>query len=112
MCYNVCFFSCKVPKPHVDLHCCNSDHMGFSLIVLCFDGLVTTQRLDLPTLLLLQDAKAALETLANSYKPDDIGKHCYHLYEQFRPNIASGLKGWGKKGQLDLVQIRHLAEQH
>lgn len=66
----------------------------------------------LTCVLMLQDAKAALETLANSYKPEDIGKDCYHLYEQFRPNIASGQKGWGQKGQLDLVQIRQLAEQH
>ena len=72
----------------------------------------THARLGLHTLTLLQDAKAALETLANSYKPEDIGKHCYHLYEQFRPSIASGQKGWGQKGQLDLVQIRNLAEQH
>ncbi|KAL3145914.1 hypothetical protein ABBQ38_015281 [Trebouxia sp. C0009 RCD-2024] len=60
----------------------------------------------------LQDAKAALKTLADSYKPEDIGKHCYHLYEQFRPTIASGQKGWGQKGQLDLVKIKGLVEQH
>ena len=63
-------------------------------------------------LFVFQDAKAALNTLADSYKPEDIGEHCYHLYEQFRPTIASGQKGWGQKGQLDLVQIKGLAEQH
>lgn len=73
---------------------------------------VSQANLKMQCLSLLQDAKAALETLANSYKPEDIGKHCYHLYEQFRPTIASGQKGWGQKGQLDLVQIRQLAEQH
>ena len=61
---------------------------------------------------MIQDAKAALEVLANSYKAEEIGEHCYHLYEQFRPIVASGQKGWGQKGQLDLMQIRQLAEQH
>ena len=62
-------------------------------------------------LLCLQVARAALEELANSYKPEEIGEHCYHLYEQFRPTVASGQKGWGQKGQLDLAQIRHMAQQ-
>lgn len=61
---------------------------------------------------MIQDAKAALEVLANSYKAEKIGEHCYHLYEQFRPTVASGQKGWGQKGQLDLMQIRQLAEQN
>ena len=60
----------------------------------------------------LQVARHALEELAGSYKEEEIGEHCYHLYEQFRPTVASGQKGWGQKGQLDLSQIRQLAEQH
>ena len=60
----------------------------------------------------LQDAKGSLVELANSYKPEEIGECCYHLYEQFRPTVASGQKGWGQKGQLDLAHIRHLAQQH
>lgn len=60
----------------------------------------------------LQDAKSALEKLAHSYKAEEIGEHCYHLYEQFRPSVASGQKGWGQKGQLDLAQIHHMAQQH
>ncbi|KAL0036893.1 hypothetical protein WJX77_003943 [Trebouxia sp. C0004] len=60
----------------------------------------------------LQVAKHALTELANSYKAEEVGDHCYHLYEQFRPSIASGQKGWGQKGQLDLTQIRQLAEKH
>lgn len=60
----------------------------------------------------LQVAKDALAELANSYKAEEVGDHCYHLYEQFRPSVASGQKGWGQKGQLDLTQIRQLVQEH
>jgi len=53
-----------------------------------------------------------LSELASSYKAEEIGDHCYKLYEQFRPSVASGQKGWGQKGQLDLTQIRQLAGKH
>ena len=53
-----------------------------------------------------------MSELADSYKAEEIGDHCYNLYEQFRPSVASGQKGWGQKGQLDLTQIRQLAGEH
>ena len=33
------------------------------------------------------------------------------LYEQFRPSIPEGVKGWGAKGDLDLGLIEGLARQ-
>ncbi|KAL0037994.1 hypothetical protein WJX79_008926 [Trebouxia sp. C0005] len=60
----------------------------------------------------LQAARDALAELANSHKAEEIGDHCYRMYEQFRPSVASGQKGWGQKGQLDLTQICQLAENH
>jgi hypothetical protein len=49
--------------------------------------------------------------LAKSYKPDELASACYALYERFRPNIPSGTKGWGARGQLDLTLIRSLSKR-
>ena len=35
--------------------------------------------------------------------------HARRLYEQFRPEIPTGKRGWGAKGTLDLDLIRSLA---
>lgn len=55
--------------------------------------------------------KAALDAmrhLAKSMKPADLAKHAYSLYEQFRPEVPKGAKGWGAMGTLDLTRIRNL----
>ena len=38
------------------------------------------------------------------------GRRAYALYEQFRPSIPEGVKGWGAKGDLDLGLIERLAK--
>jgi hypothetical protein len=43
-----------------------------------------------------------MKRLAASYKPEELAQHAYTLYERFRPEILSGVKGWGAKGNLDL----------
>ena len=55
--------------------------------------------------------RAAMETLAASRQPDDLGAAAYDLYEQFRPAVPAGTRGWGEKGPLDLDQITSLADQ-
>ena len=57
----------------------------------------------------LAEAQAAMETLAKAYKPKQLAVEAYDLYEQFRPEIPEGKKGWGAKGDLDLDQLRALA---
>ncbi|MBD3240991.1 MAG: hypothetical protein GF331_10435 [Chitinivibrionales bacterium] len=52
----------------------------------------------------------AMTTLAHSLSPEDLADRAYHLYEQFRPKIQSGQRGWGQKGALDLSMIRSMAE--
>ena len=47
--------------------------------------------------------------LAASFDEDEIEDVAYGLYEKFRPQIASGKRGWGQKGALDLDLIRSLA---
>ncbi|GAQ89269.1 putative Xeroderma pigmentosum group G protein [Klebsormidium nitens] len=47
-------------------------------------------------------ARAAMELLAGTYDPEELGAECYNLYVRFRPSIQDGVKGWGQKGLLDL----------
>ena len=58
----------------------------------------------------LDEARAAMEKLANAYTPKQLEKEAYDLYEKFRPEIPEGTKGWGAKGELDLDYIRALAK--
>lgn len=52
----------------------------------------------------------AMRALAAAFGPDELGEVAFPLYEEFRPKIASGKRGWGQKGDLDLELIRSLAE--
>ena len=50
-----------------------------------------------------------LQDLAGSFgDADELAKHAYNLYSEFRPQIAQGQAGWGKPGLLDLQQIKDL----
>jgi hypothetical protein len=57
----------------------------------------------------LAAARAAMEELARSMKPDVLAARAFALYAQFRPQIPEGVKGWGAKGKLDPDLIRSLA---
>jgi hypothetical protein len=57
----------------------------------------------------LKDARSAMQTLAKSRTPTKLAAEAYHLYEQFRPSVPPGTRGWGAKGTLDLAKIRKLA---
>lgn len=39
-------------------------------------------------------------------KEDDLDAKAFHMYEQFRPDVAKGQKGWGRKGELHLSKVR------
>ena len=54
----------------------------------------------------LADVETVMKELADSYTADEIGDEAYHLYEQFRPSVAQGQQGWGRKGRLDFEAIR------
>jgi hypothetical protein len=60
----------------------------------------------------LADAQAAMDALVKAYPPDQLATQAYALYEQFRPEIPEGKRGWGAAGQLDLDYIRSLAEKY
>ena len=59
----------------------------------------------------LPKTRKAMTELANALKPDELTQKGFGLYEQFRPVIPEGVRGWGAKGELDLGRISKLAAQ-
>ena len=59
----------------------------------------------------LDDVRGTMRDLARSYTPAALESAAYSLYEQFRPRIPDGVKGWGAAGTLDLDFIRSLARR-
>jgi hypothetical protein len=57
----------------------------------------------------LSAVREAMEQLARSMDPVALEANAYSLYEQFRPSIPSGRRGWGAAGELDLELIRSLS---
>jgi hypothetical protein len=57
----------------------------------------------------LDAAKKAMAKLAASFEPEELEAKAFSLYEQFRPSIPGGARGWGAKGALDLDFIVSLA---
>ena len=58
----------------------------------------------------LADVYHAMVQRADSRSPARLAAEAYHLYEQFRPQVSAGAKGWGAVGLLRLETIRTLAE--
>lgn len=56
----------------------------------------------------LRAVETAMRELAAAFSPDKLADAAYGLYEQFRPQIASGRRGWGQLGELDLGLIGSL----
>jgi hypothetical protein len=54
-------------------------------------------------------ARAAMRDLAKAFRPEQLPKNAFSLYEKFRPAIPEGVTGWGAKGNLDIDRIRSLA---
>jgi hypothetical protein len=57
----------------------------------------------------LADTRAAMTRLARSMPPQELAKHAYAFYEEFRPAVPAGVRGWGAAGELDLDRILALA---
>ena len=57
----------------------------------------------------LGTARDAMRDLAKAFRPEQLLKNAFSLYEQFRPAIPEGVTGWGAKGNLDIDRIRSLA---
>lgn len=52
---------------------------------------------------------SAIHDLAKSFRPGELSKNAFSLYEKFRPAIPEGVRSWGAKGNLDIDCIRSLA---
>jgi hypothetical protein len=59
----------------------------------------------------LPDARAAMRALAAAYEPARLEGVAFALYERFRPDVPSGVRGWGAKGVLDLDLVRSLTAE-
>lgn len=56
----------------------------------------------------MKPVRTAMMKLAKRYKPQELAKEAYVLYEEFRPRIPGGKKGWGAKGELDIKLIESI----
>jgi hypothetical protein len=59
----------------------------------------------------LKAARVAMQDLAKAFRPDELSRNAFSLYESFRPSIPEGATGWGAKGTLDIDSIRLLASE-
>jgi len=60
----------------------------------------------------LDAARAAMRDLSKAFRPEQLSKNAFGLYERFRPAIPEGVTGWGAKGWLDIDRLRSLASEN
>jgi hypothetical protein len=58
----------------------------------------------------LCEARSAMAELARAFEAHDLAQSAFAIYQDFRPKIPSGAKGWGAAGLLDLGKIRAMAK--
>ena len=61
---------------------------------------------------LLPRVRHAVSHLARSLSALELAASAYTLYEQFRPEIPAGVRGWGAAGRLDLALIEDRSTGH
>lgn len=54
--------------------------------------------------------RKAMKTLTRSIPPETLAAEAFKLYEQFRPEVPAGVRGWGAEGELDIDRILALAQ--
>ncbi len=55
------------------------------------------------------EVRKAMEQLARSMPAETLAAEAFKLYEQFRPEVPAGVRGWGAEGRLDTRRILALA---
>jgi hypothetical protein len=57
----------------------------------------------------LERVKTIMMDALKTWKGDEneLDKKAFHMYEQFRPEVAKGQRGWGKKGELYLPKVEN-----
>jgi hypothetical protein len=56
----------------------------------------------------LSGVRSEMRRLASRFTPAELNEVGFHLYEQFRPAVPAGERGWGAKGMLEVAKIRAL----
>lgn len=53
------------------------------------------------------EAREVFRTALTTWKghEDELNKKAFGMYEKFRPDVAKGQKGWGRKGELSLEEV-------
>ena len=59
----------------------------------------------------LPGVRQAMEELSRAFAPEELAGRAFSLYEQFRPKIPEGVKGWGAAGELDLETLHSLGKK-
>ena len=51
--------------------------------------------------------KGAIDGALESWQgqEEELDKKAFGMYEKFRPNVPTGARGWGRKGELSLAQV-------
>ncbi len=58
----------------------------------------------------LPEVRRAMEELASRFEPEELNRIGFRLYERFRPDVPTDVRGWGAKGELHLQAIRNASE--
>lgn len=60
-----------------------------------------------------ESVKGAMTEALGPWKgsEEELDGKAFHFYERFRPEVAKGQKGWGRKGELRLSKIRDVARK-
>lgn len=53
-----------------------------------------------------EDVKACFERALKERGEDGLNEKGFKMYEKFRPDVKRGQKGWGRKGELNLEEVR------
>jgi hypothetical protein len=61
----------------------------------------------------LEKVKQAMKSALAAWKgkEQELDEKAFHMYEQFRPDVAKGQKGWGRKGELHLSKIESVVKK-
>ena len=59
----------------------------------------------------LPEVREEMRALAKHFSPEELKQRAYDLYEEFRPEVPEGTRGWGAEGNLELEKIRKLREK-
>jgi len=60
-----------------------------------------------------EKTKKAMEDGLQSWtdSKDQLDSKAFHMYEKFRPDVAAGGSGWGRKGELNLHKVKSMIER-